>query len=796
VSLLQGKYGYFSDDQMSYVITEWRTPKPWINVISNGRWGLTVSQTGGGYSWLTHAMLNRITRWNQDMIEDDYGKYVFLRDNVTGEKWSLTPQPLKPAYDEFRCIHSLGYTTFEAVFQGIRTELCIFVPQDIDCEVWRIKVENKSDEPRELTMTTYLELLLGVFPDWHREFNKTFIRTRYEKDLNAIIAENTLWTAPLPNNAGWNKSWDFNAYFFSSESPDSYECDRARFLGQYNDLRDADALSGKAHPDGKVSSRGLSNRTGTGFDPIISYQFDLKLAPGETRTIICCLGALATKKEQLAIAFKNVVKQVTQNSEGLLEEVKAHWLDISERLKVSTPEPALDVMVNCWLKYQTISCRMSGRSAYYQCGGAFGFRDQLQDSLIYLTLDPDRTRAQILMHAQHQQQDGTVEHWWHPISEEGRLTDISDDLLWLPFVAFKYMNETGRYDLLDELAAYLDGGAGTIFEHMRRAIDKVLLRRSPRGLALIGEGDWNDGLNGVGPAWKGESVWLSHFLYGVLNDFVALCETVGRPGSFIHHYREEAANLKKAILQHAFIGDWFMRATTDGGERLGSADNSEGKIFLNAQTWAIISGVVSGQGLIDNAETDGAQAGAPQADAIMEQVEKYLYRDYGVLLFTPAYTKVRKEIGYLTRYAPGVRENGGVYSHAAEWAIIAQAMAGRQSKVYDTFTRLCPPLLANRDQGRYKGEPYVTAGNVEGPESLHEGQGAWTWYSGSAAWLYNATIEYVLGVRVEKGKLVVKPNLPEGWPGFTMTRLFRGKKYRITVTLRKSTRDQYDVKIE
>jgi len=766
--LLQGKYGYFSDDQMSYVITDWRTPKPWINVISNGRWGLTLSQTGGGYSWLTHAMLNRITRWNQDIIQDDYGKYVFLRDNDSKRKWSLTPQPLQPEYESFCCTHGLGYTRFETAYQGIKTTQCVFVPRELDCELWRITIENATDKPRNLTLTTYLELLLGVFPDWHREFNKTFIRTSYDAGSNAIVAENTLWTAPLPGNAGWNKSWDYKAFFFSDQRPDSYECDRERFMGQYNGFQNAKAFSGDK----------LSNRTGTGFDPIISYQYEIKLAPGESRTLVFGLGAL--KKDAMENGFKDMLNQAVKNSEGLLQQVKDYWKNVCERLIVNTPDPALNVMINYWLKYQAISCRLQGRSAYYQCGGAFGFRDQLQDSQIFLTLDPEKTRAQILMHAGHQQKDGTVQHWWHPISEEGRLTEISDDLLWLPFLAFKYVNETQKFDIFDETVPYLDGGSGTVFEHCKSAIDKVLQRRSERGLALIGEGDWNDGMNGVGPAWKGESIWLSHFLYGIIVDFTFICKTAGRSESDIKHYAHEAERLKTAIWEHAFVGDWFMIATTDSGERLGCADAAEGKIHLNAQTWAVISG------LADNA----------QSQKLMDQVEKHLYKDYGVLLFTPAYKTVRKEIGYLTRYAPAVRENGGVYSHAAEWVLIAQAMAGRKTKVYDAFVRLCPPLLSNADADRYKGEPYVTAGNVEGPESLHEGQGAWTWYSGSAAWLYSATIEYLLGVRVENGELVVKPNLPDGWPGFTMTRVFRGKKYKITVSRENLSKDQYLTKIE
>lgn len=763
MALAAGKYGYFGDEQDTYVITDWRTPRPWINVISNGRYGVTISQTGGGYSWLEHSMLNRLTRWNQDILQDNYGKYLFLRDHDSGKAWSLTPQPLKPEYQSFRCIHGLGFTTFEATFAGIRTEFTIFVPRDLDCEVWQIRVENQRDQPARLSLFSYLEPLLGVFPDWHREFHKTFIRTTRDEECNAIIAEKTLWTAPLAEDPGWNKSWDNHAFFFADRTPTAWECDRSRFTGSYNSLSEAQILQGG----------NLSNRTGTGFDPIISYQFDLELAPGETTGIVCSLGAL--KNERMQSDFPDLVRKVCQESEQLLAEVKNHWQELTGRLTVDTPDPALNVMINHWLKYQTISCRLDGRTAYYQCGGAFGYRDQLQDSLIYLTLNPEKTRRQILLHAAHQQRDGTVQHWWHPVSGEGRLTDISDDLLWLPFVTFKYLTETDRYDLLEEQVPFLDdtdqtpadNDSGTrLFIHLQKAIDKALERRSERGLSLMGEGDWNDGMNGVGPKWRGESVWLSHFLFGILEQFATLCEKTGQPQTLADHYHQEAATLRTSILTHGWDKDWFIRATTDQGDTLGSADNREGKIFLNAQTWAVINGLVD--------QTKAAE--------LMHQVEKHLYQDYGVLLFTPAFSKVNKDIGYLTRYAPGVRENGGVYSHAAQWAMIAQAMAGRTEKVYETFVRLCPPHLSNNDPDRYKGEPYVTAGNVEGPESVNEGQGAWTWYTGSAAWLYNVTIEYLLGVRVENNQLVVKPNLPAHWPGFTMTRKFRGKTWRIAVT--------------
>ncbi|MDD5092663.1 MAG: glycosyl transferase family 36, partial [Candidatus Wallbacteria bacterium] len=357
-----------------------------------------------------------------------------------------------------------------------------------------------------------------------------------------------------------------------------------------------------------------------------------------------------------------------------------------------------------------------------------------------------------------------VQHWWHPVSEEGRINEITDNLLWLPFATLEYLDETGDLALLDESVPYLDQGHGSIQEHCLAAIDKALSRMSKRGLSLIGEGDWNDGMNGMGVKWLGESVWLSIFLFGILRRTAALME-VRKVPELCRKYAYSAEALKTALFNHAFNGKWFIRATDDSGRVFGNGDPDLATIFLNPQSWAVITGLVQGE----------------EARTLMKHVEDHLFRDYGVLLFYPPFKKPDRNIGYLSRYAPGVRENGGVYTHAAVWSVIAQGLAENGEHVFDTFRRICPTLLSNLDADRYKGEPYVTPGNIEGPGSIEEGKGAWTWYSGSAAWMYRAIVEYLLGVRVEGGKLVVKPCIPASWKGFTMERNFRGQRFRIEV---------------
>ncbi|MFZ2956473.1 MAG: glycosyl transferase family 36 [Candidatus Ozemobacteraceae bacterium] len=773
MNLLAGPYGHFSPDGTEYHITNWQTPRPWINVISNGRWGVTVSQAGGGYSWLDHAMLNRITRWNQDIVRDGDGKFFLIQDMETGITWSLTPQPLKPAYETFTCTHGLGYTTFASLFDGIEAELTVFVPQTLKNttfepgkspigaleafpgEIWTLSIHNTTGKPKSLRVISYFEPLLNVFPDWHREFLKCFLRSSYDAHRQAVIFDNTLWTAPLPGDAGWNKDWPYRFFFTADRAPTSFTCDREEFFGRHNAWHDGDYQTRKV----------FSNRTGTGFEQAVATSWDIVLPGNGTDEMQFCLGVLERDRFDQELP---VMREAMLKAPETLAATRQWWLDLCHTFTVETPEPAVNVLLNYWLKYQAVSGRLLGRSAFYQCGGAFGFRDQLQDSQVWLTIDPGRTRSQILMHAKHQQADGTVQHWWHPISEEGRLTDISDDLLWLPYITNAYIEETGDHSILAVTEPWLDGGEAPLYEHCVRAIEKALERRSPRGLSLIGEGDWNDGLNAVGPLWKGESIWLSHFLVGVLRSFAPYCRTHGtdsgqkeRAGTF----ENAARDLTQALLGHAWDGDWFIRATKDSGEIIGSSKCEEGKIYLNAQTWGVINGVVEGD----------------RANHLLDQVEKYLYKEYGILLFTPAYSKVDKGIGYLTRYSPGVRENGGCYTHAAIWAAYAQAKAGRVEHVWDTLRRLCPPLLSNADPDAYGGEPYVTPGNIEGPESVTEGRGAWTWYSGSSTWLYKAMVDTLLGITVENGDLAVRPNLPSSWEGFSVIRPFRGQRVKITV---------------
>ena len=746
----QHRYGAFSDDGTEYVITRADTPMPWINVLTNGDYGLTLSQAGSGYSWRTHASLNRITRWDQDLVRDEWGKYLYLRDAETGAFWSPTWQPCGMALEDYRVRHGMGYSVIEGQHDAIRSALTAFVPPDAPCEIWLLRLENSGDRPRTLEITSYFEWLLGAAPDWHREFHRTFIATEYDEALGALLATKMLWELPIESKAHWNRSWPYVAFHSASLMPSGFDSDKRDFLGRHGDLRRPQALlDGATH-----------NRAGRWGDPIGSLRVDVTLAPGEAREIAFALGAADDRAQASAIIerFRSL-----DAVHAALDAARATWRDLTDRLAIETPDPALNQLAKGWLQYQAIAGRLLGRTAYYQTGGAYGFRDQLQDSLVWLLLgQPEKTLEQIRLHAAHQYQDGVVLHWWHPLADTGLRSDYSDDLLWLPFVVLHYLHETGDFDALEQVVPFYDGGEATLRTHCLRAFERALSRRSARGLPLILKGDWNDGLNAVGADGRGESAWMAHFLHSLLTRWLALGLAEGAIASRL---RGEAERLKAAVNTHAWDGAWYWRATTDAGELIGSQHSPEGKIFLNAQTWAVL----------------GETAPADRARQALASARQHLYSEYGPLLLAPAYTTPNAEIGYLSRYAPGTRENGGVYCHAACWAVLAERQLNGAQAAYEVWRSFCPPARAAADPDGYSGEPYVMPGNVAGPLAPSPGQAGWTWYTGTGAWYLRALVEGVLGIEAHLEGLRVRADLPDGWDRFRIRRWSRGARYTTIV---------------
>jgi cellobiose phosphorylase len=744
-------YGYFSGDGREYVITTPLTPKPWGNVISNGDYGMMISQTGSGYSWRGNAGQNRITRSFQDLIKHNWGKYFYIRDLKRKVYWSATYKPVMHPYQGFSVVHGLGYSRFIQQFEEITSELTVFVAAHEPVEVFQLKLTNDSEETRELDITSYAEWLLGFAPDEHREFHKLFIETSADVPGCTVYARKCLWGFPDEKGRHNNVDWPYTAFMSVSEPLKSFDCDKESFIGLYRNDDQPKAMANSI----------LAGRAGRFTDAIAALQVEVNLQPHETKTVVFTLGAAEDGREDVAILI-NRYTGVAQ-SEQALQEVKDFWSRFVDTEKVETPDEALNFSVNYWLKYQSISCRLWGKSAFYQVSAGIGYRDQLQDSQIFLVSEPEYAKKQLLLHAAHQFIEGDVFHWWFSIRGGGPRTNCSDDLLWLPFILDAYLKETDDFKILDEMAPYLNGPAEPLYDHCKRAIERSFSRFSPRGIPLMGDHDWNDGLSAVGTLLKGESFWVAEFLYMILGNFIPIAQKRGDK-AFSSRCEIVRASLKEALNKHGWDGAWYLMATTDDGLLLGSHENDEGKIFLMPNTWAVISGAAEGE----------------RAQTAMDSVTQYLLKDYGALLNYPAFTHPRPDVGYVTRYAPGLRENGGVYTHAATWAVWAYALTGQPELAYEAFRKICPPNRS-ADIDTYKAEPYVTPGNIDGLLSEYYGRGGWTWYTGSSQWLHRMATHWILGIRPQADGLLVDPSIPSKWPGYRVTRRFRNAVYEIEV---------------
>jgi len=744
------KYGYFTDDGLEFVITRPDTPRPWINILSNGSYGAIISQSGSGYSWWRNASVARITRWLQDLVKDDMGKYIFLKDRDTKIFWPLSWKPLCPKLDVYEVRNGMGYTTIISKAGGIMSTQTVFVPPDEDLEIWKITLRNEDSRPRRLSLYTYLEWCLGSSDDVHREFQKTFIGTKFDPALNAMFAVKKKHLVPKYISSGMFEV-PIGAFAAISEKCASYEGDKERFYGMYRSIANPIALENDK----------LTNSAGEWYDPIAALQVNIDLEPGQEKVIIYTIGHLDDENEA-----KKLIKKYHNPKEAqeAFDRTKRFWKDLVSGLEVRTPDDAFDILTNTWLKYQAIAGRLWAKTAYYQFSGGTGFRDQLQDSLVFLPIKPELCKKQILTHAAHQFADGTVHHWWHQLTKIGSATNMTDDLLWMAYVLLSYLEETKDFKILDEKVPYLDGKAGSLYQHCTRAIDKVLSRFSRRGLPLMGDGDWNDGFNMIGSKWKGESVWLAQFLYDILLRFAYVADKK-RDEKRSKDYIARAKRLKDAVNRYCWDGEWYIAATRDDGKAVGSRKCKEGKVYLMTQVWGVFNDVSTEKRKVKS----------------MDAVWKHLQKDYGPLLITPGFTVPDEHIGYITRYAPGTRENGAVYTHPACWAVMAECALGRGDKAFKMYSSFSP-VKRGMEPDLYRCEPYVTPGNTNGPQAADYGAGGWTWYTGSGAWLYRVSTNWILGVRPTYSGLLIDPCIPSKWAHFSMKRSYGRCTYNIEVT--------------
>jgi cyclic beta-1,2-glucan synthetase len=752
--------GGFADNGREYVIVlengQW-TPSPWINVIANSGFGFIASESGSGCTWCGNSRENQLTPWSNDPVSDPPGEVFYIRDDDSNELWTPTALPIRVDNSNYMIRHGQGYSRFEHASHGIHSELLQFVSPDDPIKVSSLTLTNNSGRTRRLTITAYLEWVLGP----SRTVTASHVITELDNQTNALFAYNP-WDAEFGQRIAFADLCGHQA---------SWTANRNEFIGRNGSL---DA------PAGLLKHKLLKNRVGAGLDPCAALQTTIELKPNEHKEIVILLGQGNDREH----ARDLVQRYRAIASVDMLSRVKQSWDQILTKVQVKTPDRQFDLLINGWLLYQTLSSRMWARAGFYQVGGAFGFRDQLQDSLALAITRPDLTRAHLLRAAARQFNEGDVQHWWHPPSGRGVRTRFSDDRIWLPYVVSHYLKVTGDTGVLDEAIPYLEGPVlttdqddayfepvqslitGTLFEHCARSLDCSLLTGS-HGLPLIGSGDWNDGMNRVGTQGKGESVWLAWFLITTLSDFALVADGRGE-FEYSHRWRTHVKHLKTAVEAEAWDGSWYRRAYFDDGTPLGSASNSECRIDSIAQSWGVISGA----------------ANSERAQVAMKSVREYLVRvgDDLVLLLTPPFEKTDRDPGYIKSYPPGIRENGGQYTHAAVWSAIAYAMLGDGDQAMDLLRMMNPINRSSTRTGvfAYKVEPYVIAADIYS-EPPHVRRGGWTWYTGAAGWYYRAGLEWILGLQVRENKLFFDPCIPRAWRTYAIYYQHENTRYEITV---------------
>jgi cyclic beta-1,2-glucan synthetase len=753
-------FGGFSADGREYVTVikegQW-TPAPWINVIANPQFGFLVSADGVGSTWSLNAQQNQLTPWSNDPVGNAPSEVVYVRDAQSGELWSATPLPILEPACSYLVRHGFGHTRFQHTSRGISLDLLQFVPLEAAIKIARLKIVNRSPSARQLSITHYVEWVLGS----QRGRMAPFIVTEIDAATGALLARNP-WSVDFPARV---------AFLDMGGRQRSATGDRTEFLGRYGSLGEPGAL---------LAGGPLSNRVGGGLDPCGALETTLSLEPGEEVEIVLALGQEASRSEALALLrrYRDI------DLDAAFTAVTDFWEETLGAIQVKSPDRSMDVLLNGWLLYQTLACRLWGRTAFYQSSGAWGYRDQLQDVMALCVARPAIAREHILRAAARQFRAGDVQHWWLPVTGQGIQTRVSDDRIWLPFVVAHYLEVTEEYGVLDEPVPFLEGGplaAGQaelfaaaqptadctpLYEHCALALDSGLAIGS-HGLPLFGTGDWNDGMNRVGALGQGESVWLGWFLYAALMNFAPLAERRG-DAKRAALWRKQAFALQQAIEREAWDGDWYRRGYFDDGTPLGSVSSDECRIDSVAQSWAVIS---------------GAAPTARAARAMSAVNAQLVNRSEGLVqLFTPPFDRTPHDPGYIKAYPPGLRENGGQYTHAAMWCTLAFALLGDGDRAGELFSLINPVNHASTRGAvhRYKVEPYVVCADVYSAPS-HIGRGGWTWYTGSAGWMYRTAIEGILGIALRGGVLRINPCIPRTWPGFEVTTKRGSSRYRIAV---------------
>jgi len=739
------RFGYFDDAKKEYIITRPDTPLPWINYLGVDVYCALISNTAGGYSFYRDAAHRRILRYRYNNVPSDRpGRYIYIRDNTTGDYWSNSWQPTNKDLKKYKyeCSHGLSYTRIKSEYSGIASETLYFVPLGESLEIWKLKLTNKTKKKRNLSLFTYVEFCLW---DAHNDM------TDFQYNLN--IGQTEFKNNAIYHITLYHAHNNFFSYFWSNTKVSSYDGVRQNFVGPYR---------GEANPIAVEKGR-CSNSNACGWAPFGGLHVKVNLNPGKEKEIIFILGYAEKSGEELKMMDKY---SSVKNVELAFKELENYWKENLNKYSVETPDKEVNTMVNIWNQYQCRTTFNWSRSAsYYEAGGerGMGFRDSNQDTLGFVHQIPQKVKERLIDLASVQFPEGRAHHGYSPLTKKGSKEGYGDDHLWLVMAVSSYIKETGDINFLNEIVPYNDGSKGKIYEHLQRAIEYSWNNTGWHGLPKAGHADWNDCLNLHGPNGMGASVMIAEMFVYCANLLSELAEKSGRVLD-VDKYKDMAMEMKERINKDAWDGEWYVRAFDDAGNVVGSKKNEEGKIWLETQTWAVISGVAEGE----------------RAIKCMDSVKKYLYTQYGILLFQPAFTKYNPSLGYVTVFPPGLKENAAIFCHTNPWAMIAETIIGRGEIAFKYYKTILPAAINDKADIHWT-EPYVYSQMIAGRDHKDFGQAKNSWLTGTTAWNFVAISQYILGIKPTFDGLIISPCIPSKWKGFNVKRVFRGVTYNISV---------------
>lgn len=759
---MKNKYGYFSDDYREFIITNPRTPRPWFNYMWNEHYAGLISHTGGGFSFLETPRDNRLTRMRYNCLPwDRPGRYVIVKDTKTGKYWSISWAPTTDReYTKYECHHGQGYTKIITEYENILSEITYFVPTDTNCEIWKVKLTNASNEKRKLEVYSFTELLMGnALNDLINQPNdKHFTDIHFDKAHDTLVATRRYWVLNRRVSVAQpNIDWKYNILFTQNLPITGFDGSLDNFIGRWRS---------ESNPE-SIETGEMKNTEITSGDPIAALQSKIEL---DANSELDFAVIMAVVPKSVKSPFKKLKWSELRDNKVIEEkfnELKAKWDDKLSVVKVKTPDEKFNTMLNVWNQYQAaVTFDMARNSGYYHGGLLFGtgMRDQFQDILGVVMVEPQRVRARLLNALRFQFNDGSTLHNFFKLTDWGEKTNHSDTPLWIPFGIIEYLNETADFSILKVKVNFYDGGSGTVYQHLVKAIDFCLSTRTKRGLPKIMNGDWNDTLDHIGPKGKGETVWGAFFLAYVIRKSFDLLKHQ-KDFKTLLRWKKEYKKLGEIVNKIAWDGEWYIRAFKDDGSPLGTKKAKQGKIFINSQTWSVISGL----------------APKDRADEALKSVQKYLARENGIQICWPSYTKIEDNVGLISRCVPGKKENGAIFNHASSWFVLASIMNGNSDFAYEIYRRMLP-LNSSERIDSYEVEPYVYSEYITSPDHPTEGQASHSWLTGTAVWMLRIGLDHILGFQTTFEGVRISPNIPSHWKEFYAERKFRGKLFKLHVS--------------